>query len=258
MTKRSNDELRERSRRLGLWGLLDVWDELGEEPWIEKLLESEEKERARRSLERRVRNAKLGVFKALADFDWDWPRTLDRDLVGEVMGLGFLAEAANVILVGPNGVGKTTIAKNIGYQALLAGNTVKRVTASEMLNDLAAQESSYSLARRLSHYCRPTLLLIDEIGYLSYDSRHGDLLFEVISRRHESKSIVVTTNKPFSEWNEVFDNASCVTALVDRLVHHAEIVKIDGDSYRAKEARERNAQRAAARKAKKAGAKRRP
>ena len=114
MTKSSNEKLLERTKKLGLWGLLDVWDELGAEPWVERLLECEERERARRSLERRVRNAKLGVFKTMADFEWDWPRTVDRDLIDEVMGLGFLAEAANVILVGPNGVGKTTIAKNIG------------------------------------------------------------------------------------------------------------------------------------------------
>jgi len=250
MARKAEGELCERARRLGLWGLVSVWEELGGESFVERLLECEEKERQRRSLERRICNAKLGPFKAMADFEWEWPKAVDRDLVEEVLGLGFLEEAANVILVGPNGVGKTTIAHNIAYQALLVGHTVRRVTASEMLNDLAAQDSSSSLARRLRRYCNPGLLLIDELGYLSYDGRHGDLLFEVVSRRHERRSIVVTTNKPFSEWNEVFPNASCVTALVDRLVHRAEIVRIDGESYRAKEARDRNARRAAARKAK--------
>ncbi|MBK8977621.1 MAG: ATP-binding protein, partial [Planctomycetes bacterium] len=124
---------------------------------------------------------------------------------------------------------------------------VLRVTASEMLNDLAAQESSVTLARRLRRYCNPALLIVDEIGYLSYDSRYGDLLFEVVSRRHELRSTVLTTNKAFSEWTEVFSNASCVTALIDRPVHRAEIVKIEGRSYREKEAHERNARRAAER-----------
>lgn len=250
MAKKSDPPLCERAKKLGLWGLVGAWNELGGEPWIDRLLDLEEKERARRSLERRIRNAKLGSFKAMADFDWDWPEEIDRDLCEDVLGLGFLGEAANVVLCGPNGLGKTTIAKNIGYQALMAGHTVRRVTASEMLNDLAAQESSYTLARRLRRYSGPGLLIVDEVGYLSYDGRQADLLFEVISRRHETKSIVLTTNKPFSEWNEVFPNSSCVTALIDRLVHKAEIVKIAGESYRAKEARERNARRAAARKAK--------
>ena len=257
MATRSDQALCERAKKLGLWGLVGAWDELGSESWVKKLLAYEEKERARRSLERRISNAKLGPFKAMADFEWDWPTRIDRELVEDALTLGFLGEAANVVLVGPNGVGKTTIAKNIGYQALMAGHTVRRVTASEMLNDLAAQESSYTLARRLRRYAGPGLLIVDEVGYLSYDGRQGDLLFEVVSRRHEAKSIVLTTNKPFSEWNEVFPNSSCVTALVDRLVHKAEIVKIEGESYRAKEARERNAKRAAERKAKTAANKRR-
>jgi DNA replication protein DnaC len=256
MAKNAEGPLLERAKKLGLWGLVGAWDELGAEPWIEKVLDYEEKERARRSLERRIQNARLGPFKSMADFEWQWPKRVDRDLVEDVLGLAFLAEAANVVLVGPNGVGKTTIAKNVGYQALVAGHTVRRVTASEMLNDLASQESSYALARRLRRYVAPGLLIVDEVGYLSYDGRQGDLLFEVVSRRHETKSIVLTTNKPFAEWNEVFPSSSCVTALVDRLVHRAEIVKIEGESYRAKEARERNARRAEQRKAKSTSSKR--
>ena len=248
MPRRSDDELREQARRLGFWGLLANWDTLGRESWVRELLDTEDDERQRRSLERRIRAAKLGRFKQIADFDWEWPQKIDRDLVEDVMRLGFLKEAENVLIVGPNGVGKTTIAHNIAYQALLQGHTVRRATASEMLNDLAAQESSAALARRLRHYCNPSLLVVDEIGYLSHDSRYGDLLFEVVSRRHDSKSILLTTNKPFSEWTEVFPNASCVTALIDRLVHKAEIVTVDGESYRAKEARERGEARAAKRK----------
>ena len=119
-----------------------------------------------------------------------------------------------------------------------------------MLNDLAAQDSSTALARRLRRYTTLTVLLVDEVGYLSYDSRAADLLFEVVSRRHEQRSIILTTNKPFAEWNEVFPNSSSVTALVDRLLHRAEIVKIEGDSYRAKEAKERAAHKARQRAAK--------
>ncbi len=240
----SPDLLADRARRLGLYGLLTHWEELRTQPWIEILLDHEEAERHRRSLERRLRNSKIGAFKPMADFDWSWPTKIDRPLIEELLHLGFIGEAANVIVVGPNGLGKTTIAQNIAHQALLRGYTVRRVTASEMLNDLAAQDTSTALARRLRRYVNPLLLVLDEVGYLAYDSRAADLLFEVVSRRHQQRPIVLTTNKPFAEWNEVFPNSGSVTALIDRLIHRAEIVKIEGESYRAKEARERAAAKA--------------
>ena len=137
----------------------------------------------------------------------------------------------------------------------MAGHSVIFMTASELLNDLASQESSPALRRRLRRYSRPELLVIDEVGYLSYDSRHADLLFQVVSRRNQEKSTLVTTNRRFAEWNEVFPNASCVVALVDRLVHRAEIVQIDGESYRVKDAHEREARRASSRAKKKRNAK---
>ena len=252
----SPDPLMDRAWRLGLYGLLAHWQALGHEPWVPKLIECEEKERGRRSLERRIRTSKVGRFKPMADFDWAWPKKIDRPLIEEVMQLGFVKEATNVILAGPNGVGKSTIAQNIAHQALLCGHTVLCATASAMLNDLAAQDTSMALARRLRRYVNPVVLLIDEVGYLSYDSRAADLLFEVVSRRHEQRPIILTTNKPFREWNEVFPNASSVTALVDRLLHHAEIVKIEGESYRAKEAKqqaEEKARKRTARRKKSAG-----
>ena len=246
----SPDPLMDRARRLGLYGLLARRQELGDQPWVLTLIECEEAERSRRSLERRIRTSKVGRFKPIADFDWSWPDKIDRPLIEELMQLGFVEEATNVILAGPNGVGKSTIAQNIVHQALLRGHTVLCATASAMLNDLAAQDTSTALARRLRRYVNPVVLLIDEVGYLSYDSRAADLLFEVVSRRHEQRPIILTTNKPFAEWNEVFPNASSVTALVDRLLHHAEIVKIEGDSYRAKEAKQHAAEKARKRAAK--------
>ena len=250
---RPSASLRERAHALGLYGLLTRFDEFEGEPWLEEVLSLEEAERGRRSLERRLQNARLGRFKPMSEFQWDWPRKMDRDLVDEVLELGFLAEAANVALVGPNGVGKTMIAKNLAYQAVLRGHTARFTTASDLLNDLAAQESGRSLATRLRHYGRPGLLVIDEVGYLSSTGRHADLLFEVTTRRYEQKSIVLTTNKPFSAWGEVFEGSSCVVTLIDRLVHKAEIIQIEGDSYRLKEAKARTAEkakrRAAAKKA---------
>jgi DNA replication protein DnaC len=239
MATQSDAALKDRARRLKLWGLLANWEQLSKQTWVREYLGVEEDERDRRSLERRIRGARLGAFKSMADFDWEWPQKIDRDQVEDLMQLGFLDDAANVVLLGPSGIGKTMIAQNLCYQALQHGHAVRRVTASEMLNDLAAQDSSAALARRLRRYCKPTLLLLDEVGYLSYDGRYGDLLFEVVSRRHLQRSTVLTTNKAFSEWTQVFAAASCVSALVDRIVHRAEIVSIAGESYRQKEAMER-------------------
>jgi len=251
MMARTDDPLLLRAKALKLHGLLAHWPEVAGAPWVESLIGWEEAQRARRSLERRLGSAHLGRFRPLADFDWDWPKRCDREVVEELMGLSFLQETANAIVVGPNGVGKSTIARNIAHQAVLAGHTVLCTSAAQMLGELAAADGDNALRRRLALYSRPRLLLIDEIGYLSYSNRHADLLFEIVSRRYQEKSTLVTTNRPFSEWGEVFPNAACVVSLVDRLVHNAEIIQIEGESYRLKEARERSEQRRQQRAARK-------
>ena len=233
----TSETVQDRLRGLGLYGLLNQVDEIFEEDWLPRLLDIEEAERRRRSLERRLKNARIGRFKSMADFDWKWPKMIDRQLSDELFAFDFVEEAANVVLLGPNGVGKTMIAKNLAHQAILRGFTARFTTASDMLHDLAAQDSDASLARRLRRYTQPQVLAIDEVGYLAYDTRYADLLFEVITRRYQLRSIVLTTNKPFGEWNDVFPNAACVVTLIDRLVHKAEIVSIKGDSYRLKDKR---------------------
>ncbi len=244
-------ELREQATALRLHGLLAHWGELMADPEsqrrVHQWLRWESAERSHRSLQRRLRGAHIGQFKPLADFDWSWPKEIDRAAIEELMGLEFMTDATNVVLVGPNGVGKSMCAANFAYQAVLAGHTVLFTTAGHMLSELAALDSDSALRRRLQRYAAPDLLLIDEVGYLSYSDRHADLLFELVSRRYLTKSTVVTTNKMFAEWNQVFPNAACVVSLVDRLVHRAEVVRIDGESYRQKEAEERAAQRQAAR-----------
>lgn len=242
------DELRAAVRRLGLYGLLAHWPEVHACAWLPTLVAYEEDERRRRSLERRLRFARLGAFKPMADFDWQWPTKIDRAAIEELSTLDFLDERANVVLVGPNGIGKTMIAQHLAHRALLGGATVRFTTASAMLNDLAAQDSASALNRRLRHYSRPQLLAIDELGYLSYDSRLADLLFEVVTRRYNERSTLITTNKTFAEWQTVFPNAACVVTLVDRLIHKAEILTIEGNSYRLKEAQERAALKAKNRK----------
>ena len=140
------------------------------------------------------------------------------------------------MLVAPQGLGKTMIAQNIAHQAILAGHSVLFVTAAQLLLDLGAQESARALDRRLRYYAQVGLLVIDEIGYLAFDNRNADLLFQVVSRRYEKKSLVLTTNLAFRDWHTIFPNATCATALIDRVVHHADVISIEGESYRLREA----------------------
>ena len=241
-------DLREQLCLLGLRHTADAFDDLvaiatksrwGVQQILEHVARIELEDRARRSLERRLGRSRLGRFKAMADFDWAWPKVIDRDAVEAALRLDFLEKAHNVVLVANQGLGKTMIAQNIAHAAVQAGHSVLFTTAAQMLLDLGSQESARGLDQRLRHYCtRVGLLVIDEIGYLSYDNRNADLLFQVVSRRYEKRSVVLTTNLTFSEWPTVFPNAACTTALIDRLVHHSEIITIEGKSYRAREAEE--------------------
>ena len=245
------ENLRERLLYLGLHGLLANVETVIHEPWLPQLLQIEETERSRRSLRRRLKAVRLQQYNPMAGFDWSWPTQCDRPLVEELFSLNFIEEPANIVLIGPNGIGKTMIAKNLLHQAIMHGHTARFTLASDMLHDLAAQDSSVSLARRLRRYTSPGILAIDEVGYLSYDSRYADLFFEVITRRYQRNPVIITTNKPFGEWTKVFPNAGCVVTLVDRLMHKAELLKLEGKSYRFKEAEERNARNAKSRASKK-------
>jgi DNA replication protein DnaC len=192
--------------------------------------------RARQRVERRLKEARIGRFKPMADFEWDWPKQIHRPSVERVLTLEFVTQRENAILVAAQGLGKTMLAQNLVYQAVLAGHSARFITASDLILDLTGQETARALDRRLRAYARPSLLCIDEIGYLAYDAHAADLLFQVVSRRYEQKSMVVTTNLAFKAWNTIFPNASCAVALIDRLTHHAEIIAIEGESYRKREA----------------------
>ena len=203
---------------------------------LERLVQAELEARLRQRVERRLRDARLGRFKPIADWEWEWPKTIHRPTIERVLTLDFLTQRENVIVVAPHGLGKTMLAKNLVHEAILAGHSARFLTAADLVLDLTRQDTARALQHRLRSYLRPTLLAIDEVGYLAYDAHAADLLFQVVSRRYEQKSIVITTNLPFKQWDTVFPNAACAVALIDRLTHHAEIISIDGESYRKREA----------------------
>ncbi|MFM2153713.1 MAG: IS21-like element helper ATPase IstB [Pseudomonadota bacterium] len=212
---------------------------------LERVARLEADDRSHRSLERRTKRSRLGRFKPMADFDWTWPKQIDRTRVEQLLRLDFLREARNVALLAAAGLGKSMIAQNLAHEALRAGHTVVFATASQLLFDLSSRDSSAALDRRLRRYARAGLLVIDELGYLSYDSRSADLLFQLINLRYEKRSTVITSNLAFSEWGSVFPNAACTTALIERVIHHCDIVTIEGESYRLREAKADASRRAA-------------
>jgi len=210
----------------------------------EQLCTLEQREREARNLTRRAKMATLGTPKSLDRFDWNHPRSIDRELYEQLHGsLDFVRRAENVLLRGQAGVAKTTLAQNLGLRALERGFTVRFCTLPSALADLLKQESIPATERRLRRYTSPDLLILDELGYVPCDSRAADLLFHIVSRRHETKSIVITTNLAFKQWGSVFHDASCLGALVDRFAQHCHVLDIDADSWRHKDAIKRSKNR---------------
>lgn len=214
------------------WSVIDILSHLANQEMIE---------RERRSLAWRQRDSRVGNFAPMANFDWNWPKKINRETIEQLLLANFVDRGENAVLVGTQGLGKTMIAKNIVNNAVSKGHTALFVQASQMLVDLGAQDSTTGLERRLKHYVKPMLLCIDEIGYLSYDQRAADLIFQVVSRRYENKSIIITTNLAFNDWPTVFPGATSVASLIDRLIHHSEITLIEGESYRKRQAKHRKA-----------------
>jgi DNA replication protein DnaC len=209
------------------------WDHL---EYLRRLIEGEYTQRRQRVIERRVKAARFPVLKTLEQFCWDWPKKINRLQVQNLFRLEFVAQKANAVLLGNVGLGKTHLATALGYAACQEGYSVLFADAIGVINDLSAAQKRGLLKRQLKKYLAPELLLLDEIGYLPIDQHGADLLFQIISQRYERGAIVLTTNKPFKQWASIFNNDSTIaSAVLDRLLHHAETIVIEGSSYRMKD-----------------------
>lgn len=184
--------------------------------------------RARAALKR----AAIFPLTTLDTYDFDYPKSIDRDIVARAATLDFIRDKANCVFLGPSGVGKTHLANAIGQLACLAGHRVRFVLAADLVNDLVAGQTRNTLHRRLAAWAAPDLLLIDELGYLSFDARGADLLYQVFNKRYQRSSTIVTTNLPFKDWGSLFHNSAAASAIADRLVHKGLLVHITGKSRR--------------------------
>lgn len=209
---------------------------------LARLMDSEENTRDGRSLHRRMQRAHIGNFAPIASFDWHWPTEIDRPRMEAALQLRFVKPGDNMVLQGPHGLGKTTLLRNIAHNAVIQGHTVQVITAQKMLHDLASIDSPSRLRLALNQLVAFDILCIDELGYLSYSERAADLFYDLVNRRYEAKKpIVIATNMRFAEWGQVFPNATCAGAIIERLIHRADVIRITGKSWRIKEAEERSA-----------------
>ncbi len=204
--------------------------------YLQRLLEGEYNARQERALARRVHAARFPVLKTLDRFRWDWPTKINEMQVKNLFRLGFVDKKTNVIFVGACGLGKSHLSVALGYEACQRGHSVLFTTAVDALNNLVAAQAAHRLKTELKKYLSPTILHLDELGYLPLDKLGADLLFQIVSQRYERGSTVITTNKPFKRWTEIFNNDAGITsAVLDRVLHGAETVVIEGKSYRMKD-----------------------
>lgn len=203
--------------------------------YLQKLLDGEVATREQRALERRIAMARFPVKKTIDQYQWDWPKKINEQQVRHLFRMGFVQSKTNVIFVGGVGLGKTHLAAALGYAACQAGHSVLFESAVDAINNLLAAKSEQKLKREMARYVRPDVLILDEIGYLPLDKAGADLLFQIISKRYEQGSIILTTNKAYKQWPSIFNNdATIASAILDRLIHQSETVVIEGKSYRMK------------------------
>lgn len=240
--KTKPEDLTEVLRRLSLTTIAQHYEDLGREAareglahveYLRRLAEAETAARYERSVQRRTKAARLPVLKTLEQFDWSWPKKINRAQVQDLFRLRFIEQNSNVVFIGNVGLGKTHFALALAHSACLNNISTLFAQAVEIVNTLSAAQAANTLSKALKAYAAPRLLVIDELGYLPMDKRGADLIFQVVSARYERGATLVTTNTAYKHWAPIFNNdATLTTAILDRLVHHCETVTIEGKSFR--------------------------
>ena len=203
------------------------------------LLEQEIDYREKHKAENNIKTAHFPFRKTIDEFDFEYQPTINKKVIKDLMTLRFIEEKKNVIFVGTSGVGKTHLATSLGIEAAKKRNSVYFISCNDLINNLLTAYKENKVENRIKHYLKYKLLIIDEIGYLPIDKTGSNLFFQLISKRYENKSTIITTNQSFEKWSEVFGDATVANAILDRLLHHSEIINIKGESYRTKQIREK-------------------
>jgi DNA replication protein DnaC len=213
------------------------WDHVH---YLSELTIAEVHLRRDRATQRRIHQARFPQIKTIDQFKWAWPKKINQIQVKNAFRLNFIDNKSNIVFIGGVGLGKSHLAISLGYQACLNGHSVLFSGAVDAVNNLIAAKNAGQLKQCLRKYDKPDLLILDELGYLPIDKQGADLLFQIISNRYERGSLIITTNRVFKDWPEIFNNdATLVSALLDRLLHHTETIVIEGQSYRMKDVLEK-------------------